>query len=408
MDQALFAGANFLVNVLLARWLSPEAYGAFTVAFVLFLLVGAVHGGLFIEPMLVFGPGRFEGKIGAYVRALLRAHAVYTAAASAALAGVGVALWATGSRSLAEVFFALALAQPVVLAQWLLRRACFVVSRPDWAAGAGALYLAVLAVGAFALYAVDLLNGPTALGLMAFGSVVSGAVLVSRLGVLAAPPEPGLAAEARRAHVEYGRWAASTGALEWVQMAVPFLALPLFVGLGGSATLRALFNLAMPALQGFSALATLALPLFVRAWAAGTFRRTFRTTTGALVSLGVVYGGLILALGRPAVHLLYDGTYDASPAALLCLALLPVLAALSTISMAAIRSAERPSAAFRARLLAVSVSLTVVVALAATFGVVGALAGEALVLVVEVLALIRPVRAAARQLQTAPPDAVPA
>ena len=33
VDQALFSGANFLLNILLARWLLPEAYGAFAVAF---------------------------------------------------------------------------------------------------------------------------------------------------------------------------------------------------------------------------------------------------------------------------------------------------------------------------------------------------------------------------------------
>ncbi|HEX8297559.1 MAG TPA: hypothetical protein VF594_00250, partial [Rubricoccaceae bacterium] len=27
LDQALFSGSNFVVNVLLARWLAPEAFG---------------------------------------------------------------------------------------------------------------------------------------------------------------------------------------------------------------------------------------------------------------------------------------------------------------------------------------------------------------------------------------------
>ena len=40
LDQGLFSGANFVVNILLARWLTPEEYGAFAVA-----MKGPWHGG---------------------------------------------------------------------------------------------------------------------------------------------------------------------------------------------------------------------------------------------------------------------------------------------------------------------------------------------------------------------------
>ena len=40
-EESLFAGSNFLVGVLLGRWLKPMDYGAFTAAYSLFLLLGA-------------------------------------------------------------------------------------------------------------------------------------------------------------------------------------------------------------------------------------------------------------------------------------------------------------------------------------------------------------------------------
>ena len=51
VDQALFAVSNLIINVLLARWLSPQEYGAFVTAYVVLILVGVAHGGLLIEPM---------------------------------------------------------------------------------------------------------------------------------------------------------------------------------------------------------------------------------------------------------------------------------------------------------------------------------------------------------------------
>ena len=393
LDQGLFAGANFVVNVLLARWLTPEEFGAFTVAFVVFLLAGTVHGGLLIEPMLVFGSGRFEGRTSAYLRALLRAHAAFAAVAGAALAAVGAVAWAVWGPALGALFLTLAVVQGAVLMQWLLRRACYVVSRPDWAAWTGALYLALLVGGAVAAYHVGALTGPLALGLMGAASLVAAAVLAVRLGVHRAPRDRRLAVEARAVHVEYGRWAASTGVLEWGQVAVPVLALPLFVGLEGAGTLRALSNLALPAIQGFAALATLCVPAFVRARYGGTFRQTFRQVAGGFAGLAVVYGGLVLVLGGPVVEWLYGGTYVATPGMLVCLALLPVVVALANVLTAAVRSAERPSIVFRARSAAVGFAATAGIALTAAFGVVGALAGEVAAHVGEIAVLFRPARA---------------
>lgn len=77
-DQALFAGANFLVSILLARWLKPAAYGAFSLAYAIFLLLGTVHTGLWTEPMLVYGSGRYRENFPAYQQILLRHHSFAT------------------------------------------------------------------------------------------------------------------------------------------------------------------------------------------------------------------------------------------------------------------------------------------------------------------------------------------
>ena len=383
LDQALFAGGNFVLNVLLARWLAPEAYGAFTVAFVVFLLVGTVHGGLFVEPLLVFGPGRFEGRTRPYLRVLLGGHAVFSGGAAVLLGTAGGAAWALGSPALGVLLGVLALGQGFVLALWLLRRACYVVERPDWAAGAGALYLAVLVAGAFGLREAGLLSGVTALALMAAGSLLASVALAVRLGVPLRPARGALGGEAREAHVGYGRWAAWTGVLEWAALAVPYLALPVFVGLEASGALRALYNLAMPALQGFGALATLALPLFVRARAEGRLRDTAAKVGAGMVGLSLAYAALVLVGGRAAVAWLYDGQYAVGWASLGLLAALPVVNAGANVLATLLRSDERPAAVFRARAWATGVAATVGTGLTAAFGVAGALGSDVVALLTE-------------------------
>ncbi len=75
MDQGLFSISNLVLNVLLARWLLPEDYGIFATAFAIFLLVATLHTGLFEEPMLVFGSGKYRNRISEYLGTLL--HGLY-------------------------------------------------------------------------------------------------------------------------------------------------------------------------------------------------------------------------------------------------------------------------------------------------------------------------------------------
>lgn len=385
LDQALFAGANFLVNILLARWLSPEAYGAFAVAFAVFLLAGTVHGGLFVEPMLVFGAGRFSDRSRSYLRVLLRAHVAFSVAAGSVLCLIGGVAWMVGEARLLMEFLAVGAASGFILALWLLRRACYTVERPDWAVGAGVVYVLVLLGGASGLVWLDALSGPATYALMAGGSAVASIILAFRLGLFHADARPDreISVRAWKAHLDYGRWSAPTGVLEWVSGATPLLVLPLFIGLEGSGTLRALYNLAMPALQVFSALSVMALPLFVRARASGQLRRTAIWIGGGVIGLGVLYGVVLLGVGTPLMDLLYRGQYQVSQGELLCLAALPVLAAMSGTLMTLLRSDERPKEVFHARSAGAVVVASVGVVLAGLLGVMGALLGELLAVATE-------------------------
>src|SRR5689334_9161376 len=75
VDQLLTSGSNFLGSVLLARWLSASEYGAYALAFSVFLLLSSIHGSFVIDPMPVFGPSVYRRCRQAYLGLLLRIHA---------------------------------------------------------------------------------------------------------------------------------------------------------------------------------------------------------------------------------------------------------------------------------------------------------------------------------------------
>src|SRR5690349_903079 len=60
VDQFLNSGSNFLLTILLARWLSAEAYGGYALAFSIYLLGISLQQALVTEPMAVFGPSSYR------------------------------------------------------------------------------------------------------------------------------------------------------------------------------------------------------------------------------------------------------------------------------------------------------------------------------------------------------------
>ena len=389
LDQGLFAVSNFAVNVLLARWLTPVEYGAFTlVSFVVLLLIGVLHTGMLTEPMLVFGPGTFQHRRKPYLREILKGHALFTLAVGPIVLLVGWASTAVGHPELTLAIYALAVAQGAILLMWLLRRACYLFFRPDLAVVGGLSYVAATAAGLAGLVVFDALSAPTAILLMAGASLVAVIVIVLLLRVYPARERAdGLREEILAAHKGYTGWASATGGLEWVQGLLPFLVLPIWYGLESAGVFRALFNLVMPVMQAYSALSLLLVPTFVRARADGRLRRVLVYALVPVVAVTIGYGLVIGVWGRPLLDVLYGGQYTAHAGLLWMFALYPIAGGVATVLSALRRAEERPKAVFRARGGAAGLMATVGTALIWAMGLAGAILADILASVTEVILL---------------------
>src|SRR6266851_5093413 len=93
VDQGLTSGAGFIVTLLLARWMAPEVYGAFAVAFAGFLFVSGFYNVLLLEPLSVMGPSRYAERLPAYFRAQIMVHFVLVGPLSALALLASVVLW---------------------------------------------------------------------------------------------------------------------------------------------------------------------------------------------------------------------------------------------------------------------------------------------------------------------------
>src|SRR5437899_1567336 len=148
VDQGLFSGAGFLVNLLLARWLAPASYGAFAVTFAGFLFISGFHNVLLLEPLTVMGPGRHSDNLPAYFRAQFQLHFLLVGWLAAAGLLAGVAVWRiTPYSPLVGAIFGSALMLPLLLLLWLVRRMCYVLQSPRLAVAGTASYLVLIVAG---------------------------------------------------------------------------------------------------------------------------------------------------------------------------------------------------------------------------------------------------------------------
>ena len=378
LDQGLFASSNFVLNVLLACWLAPAEYGAFALAYSAFLLLGVLHSALLTGPMLVFGPGRYRERFPEYLGILLRVHFALMLPIAALLVATAFLLGWLYSPAVERSFLGLAIAGPVILLLWLLRRALYAQLNPGLAAVGGVVYLLVLVASTLTLRAVGRLTAATGFLTMAAGSLVACLLLFVMV-------RPNVAADssASRAvaadHWHYGKWLAAASGPYWVTDSIYFLVLPAWAGLAASGGLKALLNIVMPVLQTISALGLLLLPVLVRDRDGGG-RRAMKTTMKLALALFVLASACYLALlwgfRFQIFHFLYAGKYTGYASwPLLLVGLLPFAQSLPVVVGSALSALEQPSLYFWSSVGSATVTLLLGVPLASRLGVGGAIAG---------------------------------
>ena len=74
LEYGLIAGSNFVLGFLLARWMTPEQYGAYGLGFSIFLLLSFLYQALLLEPMSVYGGSTYSENLRGYMRTSLRMH----------------------------------------------------------------------------------------------------------------------------------------------------------------------------------------------------------------------------------------------------------------------------------------------------------------------------------------------
>jgi glycosyltransferase involved in cell wall biosynthesis/O-antigen/teichoic acid export membrane protein len=381
--QVLISGMNFVLSLLLARWLVASQYGAYTLAFSVFLVISSVHNGLLLEPMGVLGPALHGKSLSGYVGKLIRLHFALATGLAIAMAIAGAAI--SRLPHFAELSGALAgacLAAPWVLFLWFARQAAYLEMRPDIAVKGAITYAVAILLMIFGLHAFGQLTPFGAFLTLAVAGVVGGVSLMVQIRPkFRSSPTDASFATIWKQHWVYGRWVVVTSFVYWVsgQAAYYFIAAA-FLKMGDVGTISALQNLVAPLSQFLTALSLLLLP-----WAStqlagkdvAAFQRGIRRITLLFTGAGISYFIFVVGFGRQLTALLYHGKYTQSAGLIPMLALSQVFMAVSQGPVMGLRAMQRPSRIFVGYSVAAAFSIAVGFALTRYWGVRGNVTGMA-------------------------------
>lgn len=381
MDQGLTSGAGLTVNLLLARWMPPEVYGAFAVAFAGFLFVSGFHNVLLLEPVSVMGPSRYVGKLAAYFRAQIVVHLVLVGPLSAVALLASLILWRIAPGSpLSGAVLGAGLTLPFLLLFWLARRMCYVVQRPSVAALGSGFYLCLVGGGLFALGHLGRLGAFAAFLLMGCGSILASGLLLWRLGLVEreTAAEPGATWRAAlRENWTYGRWLVGSTVLFSVSsQAQMFLAAGL-LGLGAAGILRAMQLPSLVMTQVTTAAGLLILPAFSYDFGKGLMERLRHKAmlvSLSLVGATLVFAALLALFAGRTEHLLFGGKYASHVWLMPVLALMPVCTGFSMGYSMAMRATQRPHFDLLANAVAAPVGVVSAICFMHWWGLAGAAA----------------------------------
>lgn len=345
-DQGAFSAANFVFNVMLARWLDGEAYGTVTLVLSLNLAVLAFYSPLLLESANVIGPTRYGHTLQHYGRVLIALHVALCGGFALTCFLIGAALSDAFQRT---TIWLLASSAPFVLLAWLARRLPYVLHMPANAATASTLYAALLCLGTITARALDALSPANAIAIVVIASA-GAAIPLLLIGFREQPHQKrplfvGLSTEIIREHWRYSRWLLLAALLFLPTSLVQTVFASTFLSVEAVGVLRAATNLTIPASLLMTAATTFALPLVMRDISRrdrGAAWRKARHLTVLMTGFCLLYYLVVSLFASKLDSLLYAGRYQQHIWLVSILGMMPVLGGLGVGGALLLRAVERP------------------------------------------------------------------
>jgi O-antigen/teichoic acid export membrane protein len=369
-DQILSSTSNFVLGVLIGRLAGPGAFGAYILAFTVWLVVVGIHRALVTEPIVI--SRALDGDRQSVLRRGFEADLLLAGGLGVVVALGGAILALAGSGDIGVSLIVLAFVLPVLVAQDYWRAMAFALHRPGVALANDAIFVAVQVA---ALATVLLLGARTApLFLLAWGAGAAAGAVAGFVQFGVHPFRKG-AGPLYSHNWPFSRWLLADFLTIFCADQTYLLLVAALLGQAAFGELKAALSLMGPTAVILLTGGNLGLPTLSRARANDGIDglvRVARKLTKLVGAAVLIYCAVVLVAGPWLLSFVY-GPEFASAGNLARIGAVQYAVAVAAFGAGiAIRVARQARTMWISRLLVTALSIVAVIALSSWFGVVGA------------------------------------
>lgn len=349
IDQVIYSGANFILILLLARWLEPKAFGAFSVSFAFFSIFYHLHNGFISEPMNVLGFVANSDNKSAYLKTQVIIHFLFTFGIGTIfifLSLIGGLFLKPFSYNNLNIY--LGLLTPFILLPWFVRRAYYFLYKPHGAALTSLAYCVFLFSLLVVFKSAILQRTETVYVIMAIAGFAA-SLSIFYLVRGGEKYKAGVLKEIAIQNWNFGKWIILTGVMLSITHQMQILVMGNIRSLEDAGIFRALDNFIQPMVVIMTAIGTLFLPVFsaqFRKPGAANFKKNGALITCVVFLLSIIYGLFLLMFRFQLENLFFGGKYVNYIYLIPLFSLVPILMSLTIGASVILKAIQKPQGLF--------------------------------------------------------------
>jgi len=314
LDQGIFSGANFVLNVVLARWLVPEQYGAYAIGFSVLIFFLQFLFSFILDPMAVLGPSLHSDELQVYLASQIRIYFGLMIMLGLLQTGVMIFGKAVGwNPIICNILTVIGASLVFLLFPWILRRIFYVLGSPAKAVEGSVVYATTLVIMLYLIKRLGFLTDVSSVLVVAFAGLICGIYLMFKLGWSTVLITDFPVMKTLSENWNFGRWLMLSGVLTTAAGQVQIYIAGGVLGLKETGVVYALQTISQPMTLSITAVSALIIPSLASDYAKGemaNFNRKSFVMTLALTAMAVIFIVLLYLFKTPLEYLIYGGKFS--------------------------------------------------------------------------------------------------